>query len=254
MRCRVATAALCFSLLMLSGSRAGAQGPPTPVTKWQGGFGVLGAGAVGDFATHVEAAGGFAVYLDAALRDSMFSLGGELGWMLYGDTTRTVPLGTLVPEVPDASVDVITENQMLLLHARLRAQRRGGRWRPYADGQVGFTDLFTNTSVEGAFDCTYVPGGPFGSGYSDCSRAGGGDTTNSRDFVFSYGGSAGVMVGFGSPPRIAKLDLAIRYHRGGEAVYLTEGAIQRTGEGIVLDVSRSRTDMVVLYIGMAFGR
>jgi hypothetical protein len=248
-----AVAALSALLFVLSGSQAAAQGPAaSPPGKWQIGVDGLGAVAVGDFAANIEGAGGVAVYADTALKESVFSLGGELGWMTYGDTSRTVPLGALIPEVPDASVDVASTNQMLLLHGRLRAQRQRGRWRPYADGQLGFTTIYTTTTVEGAFACTVVPDSDFGGSYR-CSKKNLADTTNSRDFVLSYGGSVGVMRGLGSS-RAAKLDLALRYHRGGEAQYLTEGGIRMIGEGQPPEFSRSRTDMVIFYIGIALGR
>jgi hypothetical protein len=60
--------------------------------------------------------------------------------------------------------------------------------------------------------------------------------------------------GISIAPRSPKLDVAVRYQRGGEAVYLTEGPIRRAGERVVLDFSRSHMDMVFAYIGVAFGR
>ena len=243
--------ALLCGVLLLCASRPGAQSEPVPATPvsgrglaWQGGAGGLGASSQGDFSTNVGGAGGLLIHLDRRLRGSVFSLGGELAYMVYGDESRDVALGSLIPEVPDASVTVNTENAMLLLHARLRAQRRAGRWRPYADGLFGFNDLFTKSSVEGAQDC---------SGDS-CSATEVAGATHSRDFVLSYGGGAGVMYVFRSTPGTPKLDFSVRYLRGGEADYLTEGAVRPEGANAVLDFSRSRTDMLTVYIGVAFGR
>lgn len=49
------------------------------------------------------------------------------------------------------------------------------------------------------------------------------------------------------------LDVSVRYFAGGEASYLKEGAIRHVDGRAVYDVSRSRTDMVVVYIGFSFG-
>src|SRR5262245_33697804 len=211
--------------------------------RWQFGIGVLAGVPTGDFATHVDSAGGVHLHLDRGLGDSMFSLGGEFAYTSYGHESREVALSSLIPEIPNASVTINTDNEMVLLHGRVRAQRRLGRWRPYADGLFGFTNLFTTTSIDS--ECRG----------SDCS-ANLADATNSRDFALSYGGGAGVTIGFRSSPRPPRLDLdlSVRYLRGTEAQYLTEGAIRREGGRAFFDFSRSRTDMVAVYIGIAFGR
>ena len=140
---------------------------------------------------------------------------------------------------------VNTSNAMFLLHGRVRAQPRQGRWRPYVDGLFGVTDIFTKTFVPEISHCSDGPFGLF------CSSL---QSTNLRDFAPSFGGGAGVMVAFGSPPSAARLDLSVRYLKGGEAEYLKEGGIRREGGRAFLDVSRSRTDTVLIYIGVAFGR
>lgn len=246
---RLATT-VCCGLLWLNGSLAAAQGPSN-AGKWQAGLGGLAAVAVGEFSTDVDLAGGLALYVNRALGQSVFSLGGEIGWMEYGSTSRLVFLGGLIPEVPDASVEVTTSNDMMLVHGRLRAQRRQGRWRPYGDGQVGVTELSTRTAVQGSFECTTISDG-FGGVSADCNRSTSSEATQARDFVLSYGASGGVMMRFGSSP--AWLDLSVRYHRGGEALYLTRGAVRVVGDRAFLDFSRSRTDMVVFYVGVAYGR
>jgi len=115
--------------------------------------------------------------------------------------------------------------------------------------------------------------GPFGCGRSDISRTSNGSrparaaasnndstcsgdnsATNAEDFVLNVGGGGGVLIAFSEAPRVPRLDLSFRYLRGGEATYLTKGAIRREGSTAIFDVSRSRTDMVALYIGAVFGR
>ena len=68
------------------------------------------------------------------------------------------------------------------------------------------------------------------------------------------GGGAGVTFGFGSAPHTTRLDIGVRYLYGGEADYLTEDGIFWASEPVVYVPHRSRTDMVMIYIGVAFGR
>jgi opacity protein-like surface antigen len=245
-------AAACASALLFA-AVAAAQSPPESSEvrsseKVQLGAGIVAGVPVGDFADNVESAGGLFAGFDIRLRSSIFSVGGEIAWLLYGDTSRTVDLGPLVPEIPGASIKVNTENQLLMVHARVRAQRPAGRWRPYADGVVGFNRIYTTTSIEGGVDC---PGDAPG-----CVPIDAPGSTNASDYVLSYGGGAGVTFRFKRHPTkmSPRLDLSLRYLRGGEASYLPEGGIRVDGGVAVLEISHSRTDMVLLYIGITIGR
>jgi hypothetical protein len=62
------------------------------------------------------------------------------------------------------------------------------------------------------------------------------------------------MIAFSAREQAPRLDLSVRYLRGGTAEYLTEGAVREEGNKLVLDFSRSNTDMVVICIGVAVGR
>jgi hypothetical protein len=152
-----------------------------------------------------------------------------------------VDVSSLIPEIPHATLSVTTTNHMVPMHARLRAQRRYGRWRPYADALLGGNLISTDSSI----DCSTNDNGTCG-----------GDTsaTNAEDLVLSVGAGAGVMIAFTPRPGVPRLDLSFRYLRGGEGTYLTNGAIRREGTNAIFDLSRSRTDMVALYIGAVFGR
>lgn len=241
---------LC-GVCLLCAANVAAQPPRSPdePTRFQLGVGLLGAGAVGDFGTGVDGAWGALVHMDVGLGESPFSLGGEFAGMGYGAESRSVYIGNLVPDIPNLSVKVNTDHEMWLGHMRVRAQRRVGRWRPYADGLVGFTELATRTSIKGALSCSSIPQAGV-----TCSSETAAEATNAKDYVPSYGGAAGIMIGFRSSPRSPRLDLSVRYHRGGVAEYLTKGAIVRDGDRVTLNVSRSRTDMVMVYCGLTVGR
>jgi hypothetical protein len=107
-------------------------------TRLQGGVGVVVAAPIGEFKTFVpDGAGGVLGHLDVGLGDSILSLGGEIGWMLYGDETRTVSLASVIPEVPKASIKVNTFNAMFTLHGRVRVQPPRGRWRRTRTAYLG---------------------------------------------------------------------------------------------------------------------
>jgi hypothetical protein len=209
--------------------------------RWQGGVGFLGAAAVGEFETFVpDGAAGVLGHVNRSLGRSIFSLGAEISWTQYGSETRSLSIASLVPEVPDASVEVHTYNAMFALHGRVRAQLPRGRFRPYVDGLLGFTNIYTTSQVNGEDGCE-----------EGCVL---GSESQSSDFVMSYGGGAGVTINFTSSERAPRLDVAVRYVRGDTADYLTEGSLHTVGDQVIRDFSRSRTDRLDLYLGITFGR
>jgi len=252
--CRIVSLA-CVVLAVCTGSALGQApqpnaAPPNP-TRVEAGAGLLVSVPAGDFGSNVGVGSGFSLNVGTRLGDSVLSLAGEGAYWWYGREARTVALGAIIPDAPDASVRVSTDNAVFLLHARVRAQRRRGRWRPYVDGLFGFTDLVTKTSVDASeADCRLAAEILLALLESQCEPAHIAGSTNARDFAISYGGGAGVKIG--SAPRW--FDLSIRYLNGGEADYLRKGALRREGGQAVLDITRSRTDMVMIYLGVAFGR
>ena len=137
--------------------------------------------------------------------------------------------------IPDITLKVDTDNNILLTHFLLRAQPRHGAVRPYVDGLVGFKYLFTKTTVE-----------------SDSGSEPLASDNNLSDFAFSYGLGGGVQA------RIARLghskellfDAKARYLWGSQARYLKEGSIQRVGGTAIFDVLSSRTNVVTLQFGV----
>ena len=235
---------------------AGGQEPPAPgpvpaqpgqaqdeapkPPRFQGGVGMMIGVPVGDFGDNVEVAAGVSIKFDVGLGRSPLSVGTEVTYLSYGSESLDVPLVGM----PELSVGVETSNDIILFHGRVRAQRREGRVRPYVDGLVGLIDLFTRTSIEGEVTCT---------GAGSCSETGD-SVTNINDVAFSAGGGAGFMVGFGKSPRSARLDVSVRYLYGGEADYLTEGAIRWGSDAATLLPHRTPTHIVLVDIGVAFGR
>jgi hypothetical protein len=241
--CRgVRTAVIACALSAPFAYPAHAQTPSTSTRpRFQAGANFVQAFAVGDFAEHVNLAAGGLFQFDVGLGASIFSIGGEIGYMGYGHVNRKVDVSSLIPEIPHASLSVSTTNSMVPIHARLRAQRKYGRWRPYADALFGGNLISTDTSI----DC---------STNENASCNGDNSATNAEDLVLNVGAGGGVMIAFTPRPGVPRLDVSFRYLRGGEGTYLTKGAIRREGSTAIFDGSRSRTDMVALYIGAVFGR
>ena len=239
---RIRAAALACVVSALFPHPAHAQTPSTVHRpRLQGGVSFVQAFAIGDFSERVNLAAGGLVQFDVGLGDSIFSIGGEIGYMGYGHVNRKVDISSLIPEIPNATLSVTTDNYMVPMHARLRAQRAFGRWRPYADVLFGGNLISTDTSI----DC---------SANDNATCSGNTSATNAEDLVFSVGAGGGVIFAFTPRAGAPKLDVSFRYLRGGEGTYLTKGAIRREGSTALFDLSRSRTDMVALYIGAVFGR
>jgi hypothetical protein len=234
---------LCAGLVSaLLAYPAHAQTSPTAARpRFQAGASFIQAIAVGDFSERVDLAAGALFQFDVGLGRSVFSAGGDIGFMGYGHANRKVDISSLIPEVPNATLSVTTTNYMIPIHARLRAQRRFGRWAPYVDGLLGMNVIATDSSI----DCSADDG-------ATCS--GDNSATNASDVVRSVGAGGGVMIAFTPRRGVPRLDVSFRYLHGGEGTYLTKGAIRREGSTAIFDVSRSRTDMVAFYVGAVFGR
>jgi hypothetical protein len=241
-----------FIVLLLATETAAARqgGPTTPPPTatpsqaaqrplFQGGVGGMLGIPIGDFSDDIDLTGGVSGQFDFALGPSPFSAGAEATYLWYGSETRDVPLSG----IPDLTVPIETSNGIFLLHGRIRAQKREGRVRPYVDGLVGFNYLITTTSVDADTSC---------SGRS-CDDDDTDSITNLDDLVLSAGGGGGAQIGLGRAPYRVWLDLSVRYLYGGEANYLTEGWIPWNAPVNPL-VRRSRTDMLLVFIGVAFGR
>jgi hypothetical protein len=219
--------------------QASTQAPEASPPLAQFGFGLMIGIPVGEFSENVNVAAGISGHLDFALGRSPISVGVESSVLWYGEESRDVPL----QGIPDLAVEVTTSNDIILLHGRVRAQKRLGRVRPYADGLVGFIRLSTTSSFGGDVECVGTV----------CTTEGGDSVTHISDYAFNAGGGVGVMFAFGASPHSVRLDVSLRYLYGGAAEYLPEG-FNPINAPPVLQPFRTRTDMLAVYIGLAFGR
>jgi hypothetical protein len=203
---------------------------------WQGGIDFMVGSPQGEFRKNVDNAGfGVAANIGYAPQGTPIMLGLEFGFMNYGSADRREAFSTTIPDV---SVKVSTTNNFVLGHAILRIQPNAGSFRPYLQGMAGVNYLFTETKIENANS----------TGQEIASN------NNLSDAAFSYGAGAGVMILVYSPPeggvKDIFVDLGARYVYGGEAEYLKEGSIRNVNGSVVYDKLKSRTDLLVLQLGV----
>ncbi len=219
-----------LSAIMLLTSAAAAQ-------SWQGGLDFLVGVPQGEFKKNVDNVGfGITGNAGFAPEGTPIMLGLEVGFMNYGSADRREAFSTTIPDV---FVNVSTTNNFFLGHALLRLQPNTGKVRPYLQGMIGFNYLFTETKIENI----NVPGQEVAS------------SNNLSDGTFSYGGGAGLMILVYSPAdgsiSDVFVDLGARYVFGGEAEYLKEGSVRNVNGRVVYDILKSRTDLLVLQIGVS---
>lgn len=196
---------------------------------------------------------GGSFFLMAWIPGTSMAIGGSGDIIQYGSEDREAPWSTTIPDV---FVDVSTTNNLAAGHLFLRLQPASGFFRPYVEGLVGFHYLWTTTSVKDQGDDEEIA-----------------STKHLSDFAFSYGAGAGMMFRVWSPSERGPLDedaedlmdadeappglesvgvfTDVRYLKGGEADYLREGSIQIEGGKVTYDVRHSRTDMVIVRLGIS---
>jgi hypothetical protein len=183
-------------------------------------------------------------YFLCRILSTAFSVGGGLGFLVYGQDTREEVFSQTIPDV---YVDVTTTNSILMGHLLLRIQPVQGPVCPYIDGLFGFSYLSTRTSIKDQDD------------WDDEDEIA--STTNYEDFASRYGFGGGFMIGVYRVPEEKSeveslesvcIDLGVQYMHGGEAEYLMEGSIEIEDSNIIYDVRKSTTDLITVHIGVAF--
>ena len=119
-------------------------------------------------------------------------------------------------------------------HLLVRLQPVKEGIRPYVDGLIGVTYLWTETGI-----------------YSrDMSRVT--SSVNFDDSALSFGAGAGVMIPLLRKPTFGLLfDAGARILFGGRADYLPKGGLARENGDVVANYVTSRTDLVTARIGIA---
>jgi hypothetical protein len=211
----------------------------------QGGVNVLVGVPQGAFKENVNRSGiGITGNVGLAPAGYAYMIGVEFGYMNYGTEKRNEPFSTTIPDV---NVDVSTENNFAFGHLVFRLQPNSGFIRPYLEGAAGGNYLFTKTTIQNQ-----------GRGGEEVASS-----TNLDDFAFSYGGGAGVLVLVlskdrpeepGDKPMLGEVlvDLRCTYMAGSQAEYLKEGSIRRVAGQVIYDIRKSKTDLLMIQVGVAF--
>jgi hypothetical protein len=164
-----------------------------------------------------------------------FTVGLNLGYMVYGEESSSRPLSYTIPDV---YVDVDRTNSIANFHLLFQVTPFTGTWRPYIEGLFGGAYIFTTTTVE--------------SQWSDEDVF---ETTNFDDFTWSYGAGGGLLIQLIKDEMDLSwlfLDLKVRYVFGTNAQYLREGDIvvnPATGF-VTYYISESTTDLLTFHVGV----
>lgn len=214
------------------GQQPGGELPPVRVL---GSVHLVGALPVGEFADYIDGGGGLAIDVAVPVQaGSLFSLRGELGWLLYGAETMKVCFQSTGCRV---TLDLTTTNNIFFLNAGPQLTAPAGPLRPYLNAAAGFAYFATTSSVRG-----------------DDSGETFASDTNFDDFTLAWGAGGGLLIPLARGRTPVMIDLGAQYHGNGYVEYLTEGDIHEQPSGPpLLDPKRSEANFVTIRLGVTIG-
>jgi opacity protein-like surface antigen len=177
-----------------------------------------------------------------------FALGGEFAFHNYGIDSRDEPLSTTIPDLK-VRVENSYNQLAFLLVGRAEPNPSGG-FRPYLEALWGGNYFFTETSIRNRFSTDDEP----------IAR-----DTNIDDWALTWGGGAGIQLlvhettgevfdGIGNDlknvPTKIFVNIGARYLLGNEATYLKEGSVRVNNGQVTYETSRSKTDMMIIQLGV----
>lgn len=155
------------------------------------------------------------------------------GFITYGEETTRRPLSTTIPDV---TVDVSRSNNIANLDLLLMISPFQGTWRPYLEGLIGGSYIYTSSEVSSQFNNNSV--------FED---------VNKDDLTWNGGVGGGFLIKVGkSDKNDIYLDIKTRYLWGGQAEYLKEGSVQIVNGQALYDVKKSKTNTWNIHIGVLF--
>ena len=183
----------------------------------------FGYGVTGAYAFQVDRAGFLLLRADAA-------------YLEYGNETKHVPLSPTIGGRIQADVSTTNSIVPAILGAELTWPR--GRVRPYVSGGVGALFFTTTSSLDSNDD---------DDGFS---------TTNQYDHTWSrvFGGGLYIPVATDRNGDHLSIDIGFQRFMTGHASYLRPGSIQDLPSGTVITPLESDTHMVLVHIGVRYGR
>jgi hypothetical protein len=200
------------------------------------GFNFVAAEAVGDFSNYVNDGYGGELWVRKPVDESgWISLRADFGFVIYG--YERDPVCMAAPIGCQIQVDLNTTNNIFYGAFGPEFSIPGQVARPYVNGALGFSYLFTTSSLEDEW------------GDDDF-----GTTNHLGDGVLSakVGGGVEFQVKRGRVPLY--VDLGVRYHHNGVAEFLTKGDIVNHANGnITIYPNRDEADILTYRIGMTIG-
>ncbi len=215
---------------------------PAAFADHQANLNIMGAFPQKGFKQQVDAGVGlnggytYGFFSDTALA---LRLGGDAGFIIYGNETRTEPFSTTIPDV---TVDVETMNNIVQFGLVGQLAATTGAIRPYIEGKAGFSYFYTETKIKNS------------------GRTDNGEIASSTNFDDTTGYTAiggGFLIPVYAQTDPAKgrfsvsVDLRFDYFWGGNANYLKKGSIKRVDGKVQYDVINSSTDMTSAHLGVA---
>jgi hypothetical protein len=190
----------------------------------------------GEFRDYVDSGwGGGIHYLLRADRDGWLALRVDASLLNYGHERQRVMLSPTIGG--RIGVDLTTDNNIAFVGVGPQIGAPTGVVRPYLNGFVGVSYIFTESSVRGS-----------SSGETFAS------TTNFDDASFAYGGGAGIYVPVSRRRNLVSLDLGVTYRHNGSAEYLRSGDIVDNPDGsITLHPVFSETNLLTFHVGVSVG-
>ena len=150
-------------------------------------------------------------------RQGIFSLKAELGYIRYNRKSEPFLASTGFGYV---ELESETTSGVLMLGAGPQLTLPSGPIRPYLGGTVGFARFATNTGI-------VVPSYASNTGQKETLY----DETVSSDFILSLTASGGLRFELPFMGRGVLADLGVRWHRNGEAEYVSSEGVFYSGTG-----------------------
>jgi hypothetical protein len=170
-------------------------------------------------------------------RQGAFSLKAELGYIRYNRKSEPFLASTGFGYV---ELESETTSGVLTLGAGPQLTLPSGPIRPYLGGTVGFARFATNTGI-------VVPSYASNTGQKETLY----DETVSSDFILSLTASGGLRFELPFMGRGVLADLGVRWHRNGEAEYVSSEGVFYNGTGEpTITATRSEADFIVYRLGI----
>ncbi|HEX8904538.1 MAG TPA: hypothetical protein VF771_06835 [Longimicrobiaceae bacterium] len=190
----------------------------------------------GEFSSYIDKGWGGGIHyllrLDPA---GWLGLRADASLVNYGHERQRVILSPTIGG--RVSVDLTTDNNIAFVGAGPQIGLPTGAFRPYVNGFVGVSYIFTESSVGGTYS-----GETFAS------------TNNFDDASFAYGGGGGLYIPVSRRHNPVSIDLGVTYRHNGTAEYLRHGDIVDNPDGsITLYPVRSETNLLNFHVGVSVG-